>query len=183
MRNENAKCGNERSQTKQKIFIIKKSTIAVIAIIAVLAVAVAVLAVLNGRDAAAKKQLQNDAVFLIVAGETEHKVTMEEFLSLEQQEIEAIYKKSGKDPETRHYAGVPFAALLRLKGVDPAGFGSAVFSAADGYASALPMADALNEDHCFIVADGGEDGPFRMVLPKDRFSQRWCKMLTDVHLR
>jgi len=166
-----------------RILRMKKSTMAVVAMIAALAVGVTVLAAVNGRQAAAKNRARGDAAFLIIAGEEEYKVTMEEFLTLEQREIEANYKKSGKEPETRRYTGAPFAAILRMKGIDPAGFNSAVFAASDGYASALPMEDALDEDNCFIAADSGEDGPFRMLCPKDTFSQRWCKLLTDVTLR
>ncbi|MCL2300651.1 MAG: hypothetical protein FWC27_10965 [Firmicutes bacterium] len=167
---------------------VKKSTIAIIALLVVLAAGVAVLAVLNGKEAAAKKQLRDDAVFLILDGRTQPetmlaKITMEEYLALNPVEFEANYKKSGKDPEKRSYTGVPFAAILELKGIDPAQFGSAVFAAADGYASAISIREALDESNCFIVADDGGDGPFRMVLPKDKFSQRWCKLLTDVHLR
>jgi len=161
----------------------KKSTVAVISVIAALAVGVAVLAVLNGRDAAGKKELHRDAVFLIVAGETEYRVTMEEFLSLEQREFEANYKKSGRDPETRRYTGAPLAEILQMKEIDTAGFSGAVFGAADGYTSAISMEDALDAQRCFIAADEGEDGPFRMILPKDQFSQRWCKQLTDVTLK
>jgi len=159
----------------------KKSTIAVIVVLAVLAAGVAVLAVLNGKNAAEKKQLLDEAVFLIIANGTEHGVTMEDIGALGPREIEANYKKSGKDPEMRVYTGVPFAAVLRLKGIDTGGLSSAVFSAADGYSSILPMEDALDE--CYIAIDDGGDGPFRMILPKARFSQDWCKMLTDVHLR
>ena len=167
---------------KEKLMM-KKSTIVVIAVIAALAIGVAVLAVLNGRDAAGKKQLREDAVFVIVAGDVEYRVTMEDFLSLEQREFEAIYKKSGKDPETRYFTGAPFAELLQLKGIDPAGFTVAAFGAADGYTSAITMEDALDAARCFIAADDGADGPFRMILPLDQFSQRWCKLLTDVTLK
>ena len=166
----------------------KKSTIVVIAVIAVLAIGVAVLAALNGRDAAGKKQLRDDAVFVILDGRAQPavtlaEVTMEDFLSLEQRGFEAIYKKSGKDPETRSYTGAPFAEVLRAKGIDPAGFTAAAFSAADGYASAISMEDALDGEGCYIAAEIGDDGPFRMILPKDQFSQRWCKMLVDVTLK
>ena len=166
----------------------KKSTTVVIVVIAVLAVGVAVLAALNGREAAGKKQLRDDAVFVILDGRGQPpvmlaEVTMEDFLSLEQREFEAVYKKSGKDPETRYYTGAPFAEVLQMKEIDPAGFAAAAFGAADGYASAISMEDALDTQRCYIAADDGGDGPFRMILPKDQFSQRWCKMLVDVTLK
>jgi len=166
----------------------KKSTIAVIAVLAALAIAVAVLAVLNSKTAAEKKPLLRDASFVILDGRTADgtelaRVSAADIEALGLREIEANYKKSGKEPETRHYTGVPFAEILRARGIDPAAFGSAVFSAADGYASALPIEKALDEENCFIVIDHGDEGPLRMVLPKDRFSQNWCKMLTDVTLK
>jgi len=165
----------------------KKSTILVAAVIAALAVGVAVLAVLNDRDAGEKREQLRDEYFVIHADvaecSTEYKVTMEEFLALGPVEFEANYKKSGKAPETRVYTGVPFAEVLRMKGIDPAQFSSASFMAADKYGQVLSMKDALDEENCFIAADDSGDGPFRMILPKDQFSQRWVKLLTDVHLR
>jgi len=161
----------------------KKSTIAVIAVLAVLAIGVAMLAVLNGREAAPKQQLRSDAVFLITVNETEHRVTMEDVESLGPRKIEANYKKSGKDPETRYYTGVPFAAVLRLKGIDAGGLRSAVFTAADGYSSIISMEDALNEENCFIVIDHSNEGPYRMILAQAQFSQHWCKLLTNITLK
>ena len=161
----------------------KKSTIAIIILLAVLAVAVTVLAVLNSKSALAKQQLLKDARFLIAADGEEYTVAMEDLEALEPREIVANYKKSGRDPEIRRYTGVPFAAVLRARGVQPEGMRTAVFSAADGYVSALPIADALDEENCFIVIDNGNEGPFRMILAKDRFSQRWCKLLIEVTLK
>ena len=171
----------------------KKSTITVIAILAILAAGVSVFAVLNGQDADGKKHLQDSAEFIIIAGEAEYTVTMAEIKALQLQEIQANYKKNLKAAETRIYTGVPFAHVLRLKGIGTQGINTAVFTAADRYASSLPIAEALDEDNCFIVItengqplgkreDGGT-GPFRMILAKDRFSQRWCSFLTDVTLK
>ena len=162
---------------------IKKPTAAVLAILAALVLGVAVLAALNNQNAAAKQRLRADAVFLIHNGQAEARVTMEEFLRLPLHEIQANYKKSGKDPETRVYTGISFAAVLRMKEIDPAGAGAVTFSAADSYASVLSLEDALNEENCFIVADESDEGPFRMILAKDQFSQRWCKLLTEVTLK
>jgi len=161
----------------------KKPTIVVIAVMAALAIAVTVLAVINRNHSAEKRQLLADGAFLVIAGDVEYKITMAELLSLQPREFEANYKKSGLDPETRSYTGLPFAELLRWKGIDSAGYTTAVFSAADGYASPISIADALNENNCYIAIDHEGDGPFRMILAQDQFSQRWCKLLTDVHLR
>ena len=161
----------------------KKSTMAVIAVLAVLAIGVAVLAVLNGRDAAPRQQLRSDAVFLIIVDGIEYRVTMEDIEALGPREIEANYKKSGKDPETRVYTGVPFAAVLRCKGIDAGGLRSATFAASDAYSSILLLEEALDEENCFIVIDAGDEGPYRMILAKAQFSQKWCKLLTEVILK
>ena len=161
----------------------KKSTIVVVSVLAILAIGVAVLAILNGRDAEAKRQLRSDAVFLISINEAEYRVTLGDIENLGPREIEANYKKSGKDPETRSYTGVPFAAVLRLKGIERGDLRSASFSAADAYSSILSMEEALDEGNCYIVIDEGDEGPFRMILAQAQFSQRWCKLLTNVELK
>ena len=156
------------------------------------AAGLAVLAVLNAQNAAVKKQLQDDAEFLIISGDIEHKITMAEFQTLELHDIQANYKKSGKAPETRVYTGIAFANVLQSKNISTNGISKAVFGAADLYHSALSIDDALDIENCFIVikedgkplgkrADGGT-GPFRMILATDQFSQRWCSFLTEVTL-
>jgi len=152
-------------------------------VLAALAVAVALLIILNKRNTDEKRQFRTDEIFQIRAGGEEYTITLEEFLGLEQREFQAVLKKNGKPPEDSLFTGVPFAQVLRGFGIDAGGYHTAVFTAADGYASALPLAGALDETNCFIVADSGGDGPFRMVMAKDRFSQRWCKLLVEVVLK
>jgi len=171
---------------------VKKSTIAVLAVLLALAAGVAVLAILNGKGSEAKRRLQDDDAFLIMANGAEQKISMAEFQKLPLREIQANYKKNGKAPEVRAYTGAPFAEVLRMAGVDPEGLTKAIFSAADNYTSALRIDEALDEENCFIVIaeagvplgkreDGGT-GPFRMIMARDQFSQRWCSFLTDVVL-
>jgi len=159
----------------------KRTTIAVVAVLAALAAGVAALAILNGKNAKADQKLRDGDAFLITAGGTGHKITMEEFQALDLRDIQANYKKSGKAPETRIYTGLSFAELLRVKHIDATGAAAAIFTAADGYASAITLEDALNEENCFIVLDD-EAGPFRMILARDQFSQRWCSFLVNVVL-
>jgi hypothetical protein len=169
---------------------LKKGTIGVIIALAALVVVVGITAFLNRKGVEQKRKFQDDAEFVISAGGVQTIVTMEDVLSLAPQDIEAIYKKSGKEPETRRYKGVPLAKITSLKNIDTSSFSSVSFIAADGYASALPIADAMDPSQCFIVIeeegkplgkkeDGGT-GPYRMILPKDQFSQRWCSFLMEV---
>jgi len=78
-------------------------------------------------------------------------------------------------------------------GIDYSSAKSVSFTAADGYASALTIAEALDEENCFIVFDedgkplgtkeNGGSGPYMMILPNDQFSQRWCKFLLEIEIK
>jgi len=158
----------------------KKSTIAVIAALVALAIALVALIFLNMPDIAQRQQLRTDEVFLIIIGEDEHRVTINDIENLYPRAIEANYKRSGRPAETRMFSGVPFAAILELHEIDSANLQNAIFAAADGYQSALTISRALNDAY-IVLCD--ERGPFRMILPNDQFSQHWCSYLTDVTLR
>jgi len=161
----------------------KRATVAVVAVLIVLAASVGVLAVLNRERVEEKQQRLDDEYFVIAANETDYTITMVEFMAFEQREFQATLKKNGLAPESRVFAGVPFAELLQANEIDTAERTSAVFEAADGYVSAIPLEEALDGENCYIVIDRGGDGPFRMILAKDQFSQRWCKLLTDITLK
>ena len=165
----------------------------VVIVTAALAAAVAVLAALNQKNIAPKKEAQERGVFFLYAGDEEYAVSMEDIEALSPYEIEANYKKSGKAPETRVYRGVSLRAVVDSLGIDASAYSSVSFSAADGYASALTIDEAMDGGNCYIVtAMGGEpldtrenggSGPFMMILARDQFSQRWCKFLLEVRLK
>lgn len=172
---------------------VNKTTIIVIVVLVALAVVVGVFALLNREGVEEKRRLQDDAVFLVTAGEQSVEVSMEEIEGLGTKDVEANYKKSGKEPEVRTYTGVPFSEVLALKGIEADGYSSVTFIALDGYASAVGIDQALNPEECWIIIrEGGEplgtkedggSGPFRMILPNDQFSQNWCSFLMEAELR
>ena len=157
----------------------KKSTIAVIATLVVLGIATAVLLALNFEDIQGRQQLREAGEFVLVHEGVEHVVTVEDIEALAPYDFEANYKRSGRPAETRVFYGVPFADVLAQLGIDPAGT-TIIFTASDGYASALPAAEALAEAY---IALCDERGPFRMVLPRAPFSQQWVHWLTGVEIR
>ena len=162
-------------------------------ITACLVVVVAVFAFLNRENIAGKKEAQESGIFFLNAGGEEFTVTMDDIEALSPFLITANYKKSGQDAETRMYRGVSLKSVVERMGVDYSRNASVSFIAADGYASALSITEAMDDSNCFIViAEGdkplgtresGGSGPFMMIMAKDQFSQRWCKFLLEVNLQ
>ena len=170
-----------------------KGTKIVIIVSAILAVIVAVFAWLNRDYIAMRSGAQESSVFFVSAGGEEFSVNMEDLTALSPADIPANYKTTGQDAETRVYQGVSLKEIIDYLEIDYSGFSSAHFFAADGYASALTIKEAMDSGKCFIAVsldkkplgtkeDGGS-GPFMMILPGDRFSQRWCKFLIEVTLQ
>ena len=156
---------------------------------AVLVIAVAALAWLNQKNIAERiAALENDT-FLVTVGGSQYTVTRD-VLEIGPRSIEANYKTNLMPAEKRTYTGVSLKSVLNSLGVDYSGAGNVRFSAADGYVSGVSLADALNEENCFIVFE--EDGkplgtretrglgPYMVIFAKDRFSLRWCKYLLEI---
>ena len=165
----------------------------VVGVIIVLTVLVVVFALLNQAYIAPKREALDNSIFFLYAGNEKYTVSMDDVESLPTSDIEANYKKSGQSPESRTYRGVSLKALVESLGVDASAYHTVSFTAADGYASALAIDEAMDDGNCYIVIEmGGEplgtnedggSGPFMMILAHDTFSQRWCKFLLEVRLR
>jgi hypothetical protein len=173
---------------------INKNTKIVIAVIIVLTVTVVIFAILNRDNIAERKAMQDSGTFIITAVDgTRYNVTMYDILSLNPHVIDANYKKSGKEPVQKQYTGVSLKRLFDYFDIDYLLTKSVSFTAADGYASAISIDDALDENNCFIVfeeegeplgtKESGGKGPFMMILANDQFSQRWCKFLLEVEIK
>ena len=170
-----------------------KNTKLIIIITAGLIVVVAVFAFLNRENIAGKREAQESGIFFLNDGGREITVTLEDIEALSPFTILANYKKSGQAASTRTFQGVSLKAVVERMGVDFSAHTSVSFIAADGYASALTLAEAMDDGNCYIVIaeenrplgtrESGGSGPFMMILAKDQFSQRWCKFLLEVNLQ
>jgi len=170
-----------------------KNTKLITVITAGLVVVVAVFAFLNRENIASKKEAQESGIFFIHAGGEEFTITMDDIQALSPFTIEANFKRSGQAASTRTFQGVSLKALVEKMGIDYSRYASVSFLAADGYASALTIAEAMDDDSCYIVIaeeneplgtrESGGSGPFMMILAHDQFSQRWCKFLLEVNLQ
>lgn len=159
-----------------------------LAILGALLALAAVFAVLNLRGLDEKKAAAQAQAFTIVIGEEKTTVTIEDMQTIGIRDIPANYKPSGKAPVERIYQGVPFVEVLTYKGISPADYKTVVFTAADGYSTAISAEEALDPEKCVIATglagaplEGKEAGTtsLMMILPKDQFSQRWCKFLLE----
>ena len=170
-----------------------KGTKLVIIITALLAVIVAVFAWLNREYISVRSEAQENEVFYIRADEMDFTVSMDDIAALSPFDISANYKTTGQTAETRVYQGVSLRAVFDSLGIDYSGYSSVHFFAADGYVSALTIKEAMDSGNCFIAIalnnkplgtkESGGSGPFMMILPNDRFSQRWCKFVLEITLQ
>ena len=172
----------------------KKLWIIIIIIIAVLAIALGVTAYLNMGNISEKKALQENAILAIKSGDKElAEVNMELITGLGEEEFKANLKKSGKPPVEHSYTGVPMKNLFAELEIDTANITTVVLKAIDGYSSALTLDEVMEDDNVYIVykmdgeslgnAENGGDGPYLALIRKDPYSQRWCKLLTEIDLR
>ena len=172
----------------------KKLTIIIIAIVAVLAIALGVTAYLNMGNVAEKKALQEKSIIVITSGDKKlAEANMDYIINLGEKEFKANLKKSGKPPVEHSYTGVPMKNLFSKLEIDTANISTVVLKAIDGYSSALTLDEVMEDDNVYIVyrmdgkllgnAENGGDGPYMALIRKDTYSQRWCKLLTEIDLQ
>lgn len=163
-------------------------------IIATLVIIVAVLAFVNKDNFEEKAELNNDAIFAVLENGVEIKTyTMEEIAQLGEATFKANLKSSGKDPVEYDYTGVLLQTIVADAGVSMENKTSAIVSAIDGYVVALSMDKLLDEDNVYLAykrmdeligtREAGGDGPYQMIISKDKFSQYWCKYAYSIDIQ
>ena len=128
----------------------------------------------------------------IMDGELVFVADMEYIKSLDSTTFEAVIRSSGKKPEAAEYTGIPLKTLLLSAEVDLEGRKQITVKGSDGYMAAISITE-LEEDGAYIAYEmngkpikprgRGGNGPFQLVLPKDPFSQRWCKFVCEVAMK
>lgn len=163
-------------------------------ILGALAVLIAVLVFLTKGDLYEKSQLNSEAIFAVLDdGEEIKTYTMSDIAGLGEVTFEATLKSSGKDPESHQYTGVLLKAILEDAGLPPSEGDNAVVSAIDGYVVGISNEKLMDEANVYLCykRDGdligtreeGGDGPYQLVISKDKFSQYWCKYAYSVALQ
>lgn len=164
----------------------KKITI----IVAVLAAIVGITAFLNLKSVEVKKELQENAKFILKEnGKEIATLDMKEIRTLGETEFEANLKKDGKDPIPYTYTGVPLKNIFEKYGVSLEDKSAVVVAAIDGYTVAVDIDKILEDDNVYLAymregesignRENGGKGPYQMIISKDQFSQHWCKYAVE----
>jgi hypothetical protein len=171
-----------------------KRNITLILTIAGLIITAAVLVLLNKDFTVKNKQLNNEAVFIVMENEQEiKKYSMEMIYNLGETTFEANLKSSGKDPVKHTYTGVLLKSILNDAGVLSEQKNYVIITAADGYAVTVTRDKFMDDDNVYLAykrdnellgkkEDGG-NGPYQMIIRKDPFSQYWCKYALSADIR
>jgi hypothetical protein len=166
----------------------------IIIVLCILAAVIGVTAFFNADGLAEKKEMQKNALLTIkVDGKEVKTINMEFIKELGEVEFNANLKKNGKAPIEKTYIGVPLIKVLEACDVDMEGKTQVIAKAVDGYNSALNADEVLDEENIYVAykedgeflgtkEDGGS-GPYKVIISKDKFSQRWCKFLTEVEVK
>lgn len=160
----------------------------------VLTLVVGITAYLNMQGLVNKKEMQQKALLSIkVDGEEVKSIDMEFIKGLGEVEFNANLKTNGKAPINKSYKGVPLIKILEACEIDAAGKKQVIAKAIDGYISALSVDEVLDEENIYVVykedgeflgtKENGGSGPYKVVISKDKFSQRWCKFLSEVEVK
>lgn len=159
-------------------------------VIIILAAIVSVTAYMNLKTVEVKKELQENAEFVIKDnGKEIAKFNMKEIRALGETEFSANLKTNGKEPIPYTYTGVSLKNLFEKYGVDIKDKSALIVTSIDGYTVAVDINKVLEDDNVYLAymregeslgnrEDGGK-GPYQMIISKDKFSQHWCKFAVE----
>jgi DMSO/TMAO reductase YedYZ molybdopterin-dependent catalytic subunit len=130
----------------------------------------------------------------ITSGEDYHIVESEAIYSYENPEVfSSVIRSSGEKPLSVEFKGIALAEFLKEQNVDLLNSESITFNASDGYRIAIKTKEVLEPRNVYIVYEmNGKKlkskkengtGPYRIVIRKDPFSQRWIKHLEEIILQ
>ncbi|MCL1827876.1 MAG: hypothetical protein FWG32_00105 [Oscillospiraceae bacterium] len=172
----------------------KNANKAVYLTLGLLLIAVSVLAALNRGDAGLKRALEENREFLILTdGEPAVTVGLSDLLDLQPREFSAVMSSSMTSPREVIFKGVELRLILAGLDIDAADAAYIVVTGLDGYVTPLTPEEVYKPENVFMCfeTDGeimktlgeGGFGPFMLVLPNERFAQRWCKYAETVDIR
>jgi len=162
-----------------------------IIIIVGLVLLIAFLSFVNKNSLVEKKQINNEAIFTVIDnGQRVKDYRMEDVIKLGEKSFTANLKAGGKEKETHEYTGVLLKEILEDAEIKTDEKKCAVVSAIDGYTVAVDMKKVLEDDNVYLsfkkdgkwleTRENGGEGPYQLIISKDKFSQHWCKYAFSV---
>ncbi|HHW01269.1 MAG TPA: hypothetical protein GXX35_00360 [Thermoanaerobacterales bacterium] len=166
----------------------------IFAAVVVLVLIVTVLAFINQKGIKVTGSEAVSGALLIKAGGNEKKLEFQDIKALNPLEFKATQDTSDSGPEDHVFKGVLLKDVIsgafledELKNAS-----KVIVKAIDGYTVALSSEEVREPDNVYLAfekdgkplgskADGGS-GPYQIIIKKDRFSQRWCKFVTEVSI-
>ncbi|SHJ21721.1 Oxidoreductase molybdopterin binding domain-containing protein [Dethiosulfatibacter aminovorans DSM 17477] len=163
-----------------------KNTKILVSVILILVLISAIAIMMNRDNAAAKKELNDNAVFILMDnGEEIASYNMTEIQAIGETDFTATLDTSTTDPEDFQYTGVLMKSIFEHAGISLEGREAVIVSAVDGYTVAVPMDKFMADDNVYLAykkegeligtREEGGKGPYQMIISKDQFSQFWCK--------
>lgn len=134
---------------------------------------------------------QNDPNIIITQGENSQEIKAEYIYSYEDSlTFPSVIRSSGEKPVSVEFKGIELAEFLKSQNIDLTNSKMITFNASDGYRIAVKTEEVLEHKNVYLVyeMDGeklkpkknGGTGPFRIVIRRDPFSQRWIKHLEEI---
>ncbi|HHV47082.1 MAG TPA: molybdopterin-dependent oxidoreductase [Tissierellia bacterium] len=102
----------------------------------------------------------------------------------------AVIRSSGEKPVETEYKGIELEKLFSALGIDISSAERITFNASDGYRVILKVEEINEPNNVYLTyeRDGkpmkskkrGGDGPLRLVIRRDPFSERWIKHVEEI---
>ena len=141
-------------------------------------------------------EFQKNALVRIVVSEnekiiSERVLSMEEIMTLSEQNISVIQRSSTFGSGKYLYTGVLLKDLLLYCGADiEEKLDIVIITGADGYTTALSAKEIKEDSQAYLCyykdgdilgtkAEGGS-GPFQLVIADDVFAQRWVRFVSEI---
>ncbi len=133
----------------------------------------------------------DDPNIIITEGENSRKIESEYIYSYENSlTFPSVIRSSGEKPVSVEFKGIELAEFLKSQNVDLTNSNKITFIASDGYQIAVNVVEILEPKNVYLVYEiDGEKlkpkknngtGPFRIVIRRDPFSQRWIKHIEEI---
>lgn len=127
----------------------------------------------------------------IIKGEDEIVLEGEYIYSFENStSFPAVIRSSGEKPVETEYKGIELTKLFAALNVDIKDVERITFNASDGYRVILNIDEIKEPSNVYLVyeRDGqpmkskkrGGDGPLRLIIRRDPFSERWIKHVEEI---